>query len=87
MAKVLRPRVERFGVEPLFIGDLNERVPQRVWIEIRQPRSPAGLSEDAAHGVGVRPWLAINRDRTEQEIVAVCNLGQSADVSMPCRRC
>jgi hypothetical protein len=26
MAEVLRPRLERFGVEPLLIGDLNERV-------------------------------------------------------------
>jgi hypothetical protein len=65
MAEVLRPCLERFGVEPLFIGYLNERVPQRVRIEIRQPRSPARLSENAAHGVGVRPWLAINRHRTE----------------------
>jgi hypothetical protein len=53
--------------------------PQRARTEIRQPRSPEGPSEDAAHGVGVRPWLAINRDGTELEIVAICNLGLGKD--------
>src|SRR5271157_1622017 len=46
MPEVLRPSLERFGVELPVIGDLNERVPEQVRIEIRQPRTRAAFAKN-----------------------------------------
>ena len=75
MPEVLRPRLECFGVELPVISDLNERIPQQVRIEIGQSRSRTGFAKDRANRVGVRPRRAIERHRTECEVVAGRDLG------------
>ena len=75
MPEVLRPSLERFGVELPIIGDLNKRVPQQMRIEIRQTRPRTGLAENIANRVGVRPRRAIERHRAECEVVAGRDLG------------
>ena len=70
MPKVLRPRLEGFGIQLSVIGDLNQRVPKEVRIKIRQSRPRTGFAENLANRVCVGPRRAIERDRAECEVVA-----------------
>ena len=75
MTEVLRPRLERLGVELTVISDLDKRVPEQVRIEIWQTRSRTGFAEEIANRVSVSPWRAIERSRAECVIVAGSHLG------------
>ena len=75
MSKVLRPRLESFGVELPVIGDLNKRVPKQVGIEIRQSCPSTGFAKNIANRVGVRPRRTIGRNGTECEVIAGRDLG------------
>ena len=70
MTKILRPRLEPLGVQFPFVGQLNERVSERMRIEIGQAGERAGFPKDRSNRVRVRPMRPIETDDAKLEIVA-----------------
>ena len=70
MAEVLRPSLELFGVELQFIGELDQRAPQRMRIEIRYPASLQASLKYCPNRVRVRPMRPIETNGAKFEIFA-----------------
>ena len=52
---------------------MNQRVPERVRIVIRQSRPSAGFPKNIAYGVGVRPWRPIEPYGAKSEVLDLCD--------------
>src|SRR5271163_4601109 len=69
MAQILRPGLESLGIELEVVGELNQRVPERVRIVIGQSGPSAGFPKNIAYGVGVRPRRPIKPYGPKSEVL------------------